>query len=97
MNAHPVANLTAARSDIHINRMMQEAELPQDIIDSFRSEYMAAPDDASRLLVANQAERAAIDHLAKSAKMSPEEIEAIFNDIAKGKGEAQNLLTTRIQ
>ena len=96
MNSHPVMNLSDARSDINIHRMMQEGGLPQDLQDTFRTEYMAAPDDATRLKVALSAEKTTIAHLAAQAKMTPEELTNILSDMYAARGQAQEMLKSRI-
>ena len=96
MNAHPVANLSDTRSDIQLNRLLDEAGLPQDLKDTFRTEYMAAPDDASRRNIMVAAETNSIAYIAKKAGIPEEELITILNDIAKNKGEAQNLLDQRV-
>jgi hypothetical protein len=96
MNAHPVVNISDARSDIQLNRLMDEAELPQDIKDTFRAEYMRATDDASRSQIIIAAERTSVAHIAKSAGMADDELMAILDDIAKGRGEATEVLKSRV-
>jgi hypothetical protein len=96
MNSHPVMNLSNPKSDINIHRMMQEGHLPQDLQDAFRTEYMAAPDDATRLRVAMSAEKTTIAHLAAQAKMSPEELTDIVNKLYESRGQAQEMLKNRI-
>lgn len=96
MNSHPVMNLSDARSDINIHRMMQEGGLPQPLQDTFRTEYMAAPDDATRLKVALSAEKTTIAHLAAQAKMTPEELTGILSDMYAARGQAQEMLKSRI-
>ncbi len=94
--SHPVANISDPRSDIHIHRLMKEAELPQDISDTFRTEYMRAPDAASRHEIAIAAEKASIAHIAEQAGLSVDELAVIFDDISKARGEAVDVLNKRV-
>jgi hypothetical protein len=95
-NAHPVMNLSDQRSDIQLNRLMQEAELPLDMRDAFRTQYGLAPDDASRMDVALAAEKTSIAHIAERNGMTVEELTEIYDKLRKGRGEATNLLSQRV-
>lgn len=96
MNAHPVMSVSDQYGDIQLDRLMSEAELPRDLRDTFRTEYMRAPDDQSRLSIALNAEKTSIAHLADRAGMTQDELQGVLNDLAKGRGEAQDMLTHRV-
>lgn len=96
MNAHPVANLSDARSDIQLSRLLDEADLDLDVKDTYRAEYMRATDDASRRDIINMAERDAVAHIAKRNGLTDDELAAVLNEIAESKGQAQDLLNQRV-
>lgn len=96
MNSHPVVNISDPRSDIQLNRLLDEAELPQPLKDTFRTEYMRAPDDTSRMNILLSAERTSVAHIAKSAGMDEAELTSLLNDISKGRGEATDILQSRV-
>lgn len=96
MTAHPIVNLGDQRGDIQIDRMLAEAELPREARDAWRSAYMEAPDQATRHSIAIAAEKDAIAHIASRAGMRTDELEEILANIAKGRGEAQDLLSKRV-
>lgn len=96
MNAHPVVNISDTRSDIQISRLMQEARLPQDIMDGHRTAYMAAADDQTRMKVALAAETDAITAIATRNGLSTDELSGIMNEISSARGEAVDALRNRV-
>lgn len=95
-NAHPVLNASDNRSDIHVDRSMAEAGLPQADRDLIRSRYMAAPDQDTRVRIIAEAEDAAVNHIAAKAGMSVEELATMKEKLTFARTEAKDLLSQRV-
>lgn len=95
MEPHPWIRLDDANSDISIWRMLQKSDLPLDQQMQWRSLYQGQTDPVGRMTAAAQAENAAVGSIARTAGMSDDELHAVLNQAARGRGLAKQALDSR--
>lgn len=96
MTPQRLVNLSDQSGDIQIDRLLTRARVDQPTRDAIRSRYMAAIDPGERNQLAFEAERVAVESLAKRAGMTADELESVMNTIAGQRGQALNLISKRV-